>query len=130
LEGGGRICETEEHYLRLKQASIGGERSLPFVARFNTNVVVPPPNIEFGEDAGVLKMIDDIQGQGKGIPILDGKVIQLSVVLDKSESSILFLNEKDRGSDWGFGRDNVAFTQVFLQEPIQFLLFVYSIGIG
>jgi hypothetical protein len=44
---------------------------------------------------GVLKAIDDIRGQGEGILIFDGEVIQLSVVLNKLELSILLLNEED-----------------------------------
>jgi hypothetical protein len=62
LESSGGIGKSEEHYLRLKQASISGEHRFPFVSCFDADVVVSPADIELGEKAGVLKAVDDIGG--------------------------------------------------------------------
>jgi hypothetical protein len=75
LEGGGGIGEPEEHHLRLKQASIGSKRSLPFVPCFDADVIISPADVELGEKSGMPEVIDDVRGQQEGISILDGEVV-------------------------------------------------------
>jgi hypothetical protein len=58
----GGIGKSEEHYLRLKQASISGERCLSFISCFDVDVVVSLTDIKLGEKASVLKAVDDIGG--------------------------------------------------------------------
>jgi len=53
LEGCGGVCESEEHHEQFKQASIGTECRLPFIALLHPDVVVTPSDVEFGEVFGI-----------------------------------------------------------------------------
>jgi hypothetical protein len=49
LEGGGRIGKAEEHYRWFKQSFWYEEGCFPLISIFNTDVVVSPSHVKFGE---------------------------------------------------------------------------------
>ena len=53
LKGGGGVGESKEHHGRFEKSFVGDKGGFPLVTIFDSYVVVPPPNIEFGEDFGV-----------------------------------------------------------------------------
>jgi hypothetical protein len=47
LEGCRGVCKAEEHYSRFKKSLVCDEGRLPFVALFDSHIVIPPPYIKF-----------------------------------------------------------------------------------
>jgi hypothetical protein len=103
LEGGRAVSETEEHHQRFKESSVGVECSLPFITFLDTNIVVPPSDIQLGEVSCTSETIDKVGNEWKQIDILDSLCIERLIVLDKSERSVLLLNEEYRCCHGGFG---------------------------
>jgi hypothetical protein len=50
LESGGRVGEPKEHNAWLEETLVGDEGCLPFIAFFDSDIVVAPTNIKLGED--------------------------------------------------------------------------------
>ena len=53
LEGGGRVGKPEEHHGRFEKSFMGDKGCFPLVTVFDLHVVIPPPNVELGEDLGI-----------------------------------------------------------------------------
>ena len=54
---------------------------------------------------------------------MDGVAVEVTVILARAKSSILFWNKEERSSLWGFGRYNVPSFQVFINESLASFLF-------
>ena len=52
------IAETEKHDCGFIEAEGSNERSLPLIFFVNVNVVISPLYIKFGEEGGILHVID------------------------------------------------------------------------
>ena len=97
MEGGRGVGETEKHDQGFKQALIGREGSLPFVSILDPNIVVTPSYIKLGKIPGSFESSYNVGYQGEGIPVLYSYLVQLPIVLDKPQFTILLLDEKDGG---------------------------------
>ena len=53
LEGGRGVGETKEHDSRFKEALVGNKGGFPLMSILDTDIVVSPLYIEFGEDFDV-----------------------------------------------------------------------------
>ncbi len=89
------------------------ECGFPFVAFFNLDIIVSPLYIEFGEERSTLELFQDRFNQGEWVVIADCLFVQFSVVLDRSELSILLFNEEKGGRVWGFRFLDVPLAEVF-----------------
>jgi len=49
-EGCGGVGHSEEHDCGFIEPFVGDECGLPFITPFNTNIVVPPADVEFCEE--------------------------------------------------------------------------------
>ena len=58
LEHWRSIAETEKHDCGFIEAERSNERSLPLIFFANANIIISPSDIEFGEEGGVLHVID------------------------------------------------------------------------
>ena len=81
LEGGWRIGEAEEHDRWLKKSLWGEEGGLPFVAIFDTDVVVPPSDVELSEQCASAEVVDGLGNEGRDVAILFGPFVDWLVVL-------------------------------------------------
>src|SRR5882757_10028159 len=97
------VSETEEHHQRFKESSVGAECSLPFITFLDMDIVVPPSDIKLGEVSCASETIDKVGNERKRIDILDSLCIECLIVLDKSERSVLLLNEEYWCCHGGFG---------------------------
>ena len=61
LEGGGSVAEPKEHDGGFKESHGGDESGLPLIFLSDANVVIPPTNVKFGEQGGLLHVIDEFQ---------------------------------------------------------------------
>ena len=81
LEGGGSVAESKEHDSGFKESHGGDEGGLPLIFFSDTNVVISPTNVKFGEQGGFFHVVDKLRDQGEGIGISDGVGVQVAVVL-------------------------------------------------
>ena len=79
---------------------ISDKSSFPFITFLNTNVVVAPSNIEFGEICSFFESIDKFLDERKGILVLNGHFVQSAIILNGSKCPVLFLDEEERRSHW------------------------------
>ena len=61
LKRGWGIAEAKEHHCGFKETKGSNERSLPLISVMDSNVVVPPTNIEFGTKSGVFHVINEFR---------------------------------------------------------------------
>ena len=98
LEGGGSVTESKEHDGGFKESHGGNEGSFPLILLLDVNVVISPTNVKFGEQGGLLHVIDEFQDEGEWIGISDSVEVQVLVILTWTENSILFgYKEEGRG---------------------------------
>ena len=128
LKGGGRIGHAEEHNGGFIESSVGDEGGFPLVAFLDSDIVISPSYIKLGEDLGIFKFVDEVGNQGEGVCISDSMTIEISVVLARSETSILFLNKEERGSLGGLGWTDFPRAKVFVDELICGLSFFEQRG--
>ena len=106
MKGGGRVGHAEEHDSGFIKSSVGDEGGFPLVAFFYSDIVISPSHIKLGEDLGVFKFVDEVGDQGEGICISNSMAVEISVILTRSEASILFFDKEEGGGLGGFGRTN------------------------
>jgi len=63
LEGGGTVCEAEEHDKGLVQAMVGSEGGLPFVSFLYPDVVEAPSDVQFCEVLGSTELRNQFRNQ-------------------------------------------------------------------
>ena len=96
------VAEAKEHYSGFKEAERSDEHCFPLVFLPNANVVIAPSNIKFGEQCGVLHIIDQLRDEGKRISIANGVGIEISIVLARSQGSVFFGHKEKWRGLWGF----------------------------
>ena len=124
LKGGWGVGHAKEHDSRFIKSSVGDEGGFPLVTFFYSDIVISPPYVKLGEDLGVFKFVDEVGNQGEGICISDSMAVEVLVILARSEASILFLNEEERGSLGGLGWTNFPRVKVLIDELICGLSFL------
>ena len=72
---------------------MGDESCLPLVAVFDADIVVSPTNIEFGEVVSIFQLVHKVGDERKGVGIMSGVFIEISVVLARTKFAI-FLFDK------------------------------------
>ena len=102
LKSGRGVTEPKKHYGRLKETKRGDERRFPLIVLSDADIVIAPSNIEFGEQCRVLHVINQFGDEGKRIPIANSVGVEISIILARSQGSVLLgYKEKWRGL-WGF----------------------------
>ena len=77
------------------EAVRGGECGLPLISFFDTDVVVPPSYVHLREVLHSFQFVNEGGNEWKWICVLDCLFIEVSIVLARTESSVLFLYEKE-----------------------------------
>ena len=83
LKGGRTVCHAKVHYSWLEQSSVRDNSSLPFISLSDTNVMIPPSYVEFGEVLRLRQSVDYVCGQGEWIPIFNSDFVKSAIVLDE-----------------------------------------------
>ena len=84
LKGRRGVAESKKHYSGFKETKRGDERCFPLIFLSDANVVITPSNIEFGEQCGVLHIIDQLRDEGERIPVADSVGVEISIILARS----------------------------------------------
>src|SRR6266404_5320139 len=95
LEGGWGIAEAKGHDEWFKYAQRCFKSSFPLVFMTDTNVVVSPTDVELGEVAGVMQLVNEVRDEGERSCILDSDIVKTSVVLYRVEFAILLIYKKE-----------------------------------
>jgi hypothetical protein len=69
LECCGGVSETEEHHGGFKESLWGEEGSLPLISWLNSDVIVPPADIELGEEGAAAEAVNGLWDQGRNIAV-------------------------------------------------------------
>ena len=64
LEGAGGIAKAKEHDGWLKKTQGSDECCFPLIFLLDSDIVVPPSDVELGEVSGVLHIIDEFRDEG------------------------------------------------------------------
>ena len=81
---------------------------LPLIAILDANVIVSPPNIELGEDGGILDFIDKVGDERQRVGVFDGMLVQVSVILARTESCVFLSYKEEARRLWRFRRSNLS----------------------
>jgi len=100
LEGSRGVGQSKEHYSWFKQSFWRFEHGFPFISFFDSDVVVSPSYVEFGKEGSSLELLQDRFNQGEGVVVADHLFIQLLVILDGLELSVLLFDEEEWGGIW------------------------------
>ena len=109
LEHSGRVADAEEYDNWFKESFVSIEGCLLLVAVFDTNDIVPPTDVKFGEVVSVFQLVHEIRDKEEGVGITDGVFIEILVVLAGAKFSIFLFNKERRclggigGSDFPGG---------------------------
>ena len=116
LKGRRRVALAKEHnFVKPIRSS---ESSLPLVSLLNPNIVIPLPDIKFGEVPRVFESVDKVRDTRKRVSILDCMRIHISVVLAGVERSILLWDEEEWGRLRGLRRKDLFFFEILIDEHL------------
>jgi hypothetical protein len=124
LEGRQGVREAEEHDHRLKQSLVRLECGLPLVAIVDSDVIIPPADIELRKECRSTTVhsrepIHEFANEGERGGVSNGERIQFSVVLDGSEIAILLFDEEEGEGVLGFRLSDIAFWKVLVDELLK-----------
>jgi hypothetical protein len=60
LKGGWAVGETKEHNQGFEKSSVCAEGGLPLITFLDADIVVPLPDIEFGEIPRTLELVNEV----------------------------------------------------------------------
>jgi hypothetical protein len=120
LEGGGGVGETKKHYRRFEKTFISDEGGLPLVSIFDSDVIVSPSYVYFGEIFCSFEFIEEVGDSGKRVGVADRGFVELSVVLAGAEGSVLLFDKEERGGLRGKGMADISFLEVVFGKRVEF----------
>ena len=80
---------------------MGDEGGFPLMSIFDSDIVVSPSDIKFGEDFHPLEFVDKVGDEGKRVCVTDSVFVDIAVVLIGSETTIFLFDKEERGRLWG-----------------------------
>src|SRR5712672_3385440 len=115
LEGYGCVTKTKGHDKWLEEAKRALDGCFPFVTFSDTDVIVTPTDIKLGEVTRSLELIDEFGNKRKRSGILDGNIVNGTIVLDGSKgAAAAFGDEEERYGQRRRRWANVTFLQVVI----------------
>ena len=103
LEGGRGIGETEEYYSWFKESLMSDKSGFPLMSVLDSDIVISPTDIKFGEDLCPLEFINEVRNEWEGVCVADCVFINVVVILIGAEATVLLLNKEEKRCLWGIG---------------------------
>src|SRR4051812_22575184 len=94
------------------------ESSLGIILFTNTDLVISHPQVKLGKDFFPIQLLIQIIDAGERIFVFDGLLIDATIVLDQSASTILLLHKQS----WGTPRRSVCTDETSYLQLRQLLL--------
>ena len=108
LESGRGISETEEHHSWFEESFMGDKGGFPLMPVFDLDIIVPPSDIEFGEDFCPLEFINKVRNEWERVCATDRMFVNVVIVLAGLKATILLFDKEERGCLWGVGGADFA----------------------
>ena len=102
LEHGGSIAESKKHDSGFEESHGGNESGFPLILLLDVNVIISPMNVEFGEQCGLLHIIDEFWDEREWIGISDSVGVQVAVILAWTKGFVLLWYKEEGGGLGGF----------------------------
>ena len=102
LEASWHVGQTKRHYLILKMTVSSLKSRLLFVTFFDPHLVMGTNQIQLCKSFDTAYTIERFTDEQKWIPVLDGDIIEVSIIDIKPKTSIELLVEQDWGTSKGF----------------------------
>ena len=99
MKRGGGIGESKGHNKEFIGAIAGGEGSLVFIARADSDLVIAGVKIKFGEVFCFAKAIVEVINAWDREIVLDSDIIEATIVDTHSHGSVFLFHEKDGGTE-------------------------------
>ena len=112
LKGSRGITKAKGYNKGFKEAQVAFKSSFPFVAFFDTNVVITLANIKLCKVMRGLKFINKVWDEQETEGIFNGDIVELLVVLNWVKFAILFIDKEDRTGKRRLERMDVALFEV------------------
>ena len=71
LEGGQGVALPKEHNQGFIKTEGSGKSGFPFISLFDSDVIVPPSYVHFGEILGSFQFVDEGGDEGEWVSVLD-----------------------------------------------------------
>ena len=75
---------------------MGDKGSFPLMSIFNSDIIISPLDVEFGEHLSTLEFVDKVQDEGKGVCVTNGVFVDIVVVLAWAQSTILLFDKEEQ----------------------------------
>src|SRR3954469_18847142 len=98
--------EAKRHDCELVQPITSTESHLGNVLLTDTNLMIPHLQVKHGENLCPIQLLKQIVYVGQRVLVLDGLLIDATVVLDQPASTIFLLHKETRGTPRGSARTN------------------------
>jgi len=95
LESSRGVGKSKEHNRGFEEAFWGEECCLPFVAFLDADIVISPSYVELSKEGAAGEAVDGLRNEWGYIAILLRPLIDWSVVLDRTEFPVFFLDEEE-----------------------------------
>jgi len=115
---------VHEHLKGRRRVALAEKHNHRFIDLLNPNIVIPPPDIKFGEISGVFESVDEVENTRKGVSVLDCVRIYVAIILAGMECSILLWDKEEGGCLWRFRRKDFSFFEILVNECFQGLHFL------
>ena len=79
------------------------ESGFPLVSILDSDIVVSPLDVKFGEDFCPLEFINEVGNEWKGVCITDCVFVNIAVILTRAEVTILLFSKEEGRCLWGIG---------------------------
>ena len=126
LECGGCIRKTKGEHNELIEAIPRAERRLGDVLLLDANLVVAGTKVDLGEVPRTVETIQEVVNARDRVPVLDGDLVEGTVVHTQAEGSILLLHKEDWRSTVGCARSDEALAHVLLKLLEQLLVLLVA----
>jgi hypothetical protein len=130
LERGRRVAETERHDEELIEPIMGPERRLVDVGGQHAYLVISGAQVELGEEAGAMQLVQQLVDHGDREGVLDGEGVQGPVVDAETPAAIRLPDEQHRGREGGVAAPNNALLQHGRALLLQFVLVGSRVPVG
>jgi hypothetical protein len=107
-EGGGGVGQTEGKYEELVVTVAGTEGSLRHVLVCDADLVVSGAKVDLAEDSGSLQAVEQFVNPGEGIAVLDGDVVESTIINTHTHGAVFLLHEQDGSTERRLGRSDEA----------------------
>ena len=111
--------ETEEHYTPFEGGVVSADGGLPLVTFSDADKVVCMVEINPGVNVCFGRCIQEVRDGQEWVMIFLSDFVESAEVNAEIESSILFVDEKDRGSMSGARLVDELIVEVFIYESVE-----------